>query len=74
MSRTVRRGYIGYSHIIRDKVYKVYGSNKPVRDDPSRYFQCQDEFCAEIIDMQCDRNCHGVRFKTGEGRIVIYRY
>ena len=28
MSRTVRRGYIGNSYIVQDKVYKVYG---PIR-------------------------------------------
>jgi len=72
MSRTVRRGYIGHSHIIRDKVYKVYGSNKPKISDFTRHYQCQNEFCAEIRDMQCDRNCHGVQFKTGDGRTVIY--
>ena len=66
MSRTVRRGYIGHSHIIRDKVYKVYGSNKPKISDFTRHYQCQNEFCAEIRDMQCDRNCHGVQFKTGK--------
>ena len=71
MSRTVRRGYIGHSNIVRDKVYKVYGSNRAKLPD-FRYFHCQDEFCAEIRDMKCDRSCHGARFTTGDGRIVIY--
>lgn len=71
MSRLVRRGYIGNSYIVRNKVYKVYGPIFSENLPPYRYYQCFDEFCAEIHHKDCKRSCHGALFNTGDKRTIL---
>lgn len=72
MSRLVRRGYIGNSYIVRNKVYKVYGPIFSQSLPAYRFYQCYDEFCAEIHHMDCNRSCHGALFKTGQERTILF--
>ena len=72
MTRLVRRAYIGHSFIVRDKVYKAYVKEHRKTKPEYRFYQCKNEFCAEIKEKRCNRTCHDKTFKTGDGRTVIF--
>ena len=73
MSRLTKRGFIGKDYIIQDRVHKVYNMKRNLELPTHRFFQCQNEFCSEIIQgMECSPTCHGTKFNRANGKILIF--